>query len=138
MNPPLTGDAFRLYPSGYDPEELWQEVLSELRGQMLAATFNQWVLGGRALPEPCTPTFLVIVTPGEAARQWLTHRLYPVVARTTGYLAGGPVTLCFISRQRGNGRLGTAMRLPEREEEREEEVFPDSSSSSLQRSVNDE
>lgn len=101
------------YPSGHDAEGLWQAALCELREQMLAVTYDQWVRGGVVLASACTPTFLVIVAPGDAARQWLTYRLYPVIARTTGYLAGGPVTLCFISRQRGNGRLGTAMRLPE-------------------------
>lgn len=100
------------YPSGYDAEGLWQVALCELRPQMLAVTFDQWVRGGWVLASACTPTLLVIVAPGEAARQWLTYRLHPVIARTTAYLAGGPVTVCFISRGGGNGRLGTTMRLP--------------------------
>lgn len=78
------------------PEELWPQVLVALRLQMTALTFDAWLLGSQVVRRACTSGFWVIAVRNEYACDWLTHRLYPVIWRTTVAVAERQITLCFI------------------------------------------
>ena len=84
------------------PDELWQTALSELRGQMTKATFNSWLADSRVLTEVSTLHSLVIAVRNQYAREWLTHRLAPVIARTLAYITGGRVELHFVCNNYAN------------------------------------
>lgn len=88
-------------------EALWAEALAELRLQMLPVAYNRLLLGSQVLSAASTPTFWVIVARNEYACEWLTHRLYPMMARTATAVAGRPMMLCFIPGYwaRRNGQL---------------------------------
>ena len=82
--------------STYYLEKLWRLALAELRQQMTKVTFNAWLVDSYILAAPSTPTFWVVVVRNEYAWEWLTYRLFPVIARTIGGLVGDTVTICFI------------------------------------------
>jgi hypothetical protein len=84
----------------YSPEILWQIALGELQLQMTKATFNAWLLGSRAIPEASGPAFLTVSVRNQYAREWLTHRLQPLIARTLAGVAGYEVDVNFISKER--------------------------------------
>ena len=84
-------------PLPYDPEELWQVTLEELRLQMTRATFNQWLLGSTVVAEVSTPLFLTVAVRNRYAQEWLTHRLAPVISRTLAAAAGYRLQVRFVA-----------------------------------------
>ena len=79
------------------PRELWQATLEELKLQLTGPTFSTWLSDtqGVALREDT----LSVVTPTEYGREWLTHRLRPVIERALAQAAGRPLQVSFTSRQ---------------------------------------
>jgi hypothetical protein len=92
----MTEPVSRLYAAA--PEALWQEMLAELRPQMSASTFHNWLGGSHLLSRASTPGFWVVVVRNEYAWEWLTCRLYPVVGRTVAWVVGQEVMVCFVPR----------------------------------------
>ncbi len=80
------------------PGSLWQSTLAELRQQTAVVTFNTWLANSQVVVPACTPAFWVIAVRNEYACDWLSHRFYPVAARTAAAVAARPISLCFIPR----------------------------------------
>lgn len=78
------------------PSILWQTILRELQGQVSKVTFDTWLAGSTVLANASTAGALIVVVRNVYAAQWLTYRLYPVVARTAVAVAGKPVLIYFI------------------------------------------
>ena len=59
----------------------WEQIQQQLKNQMTAATYQQWLAlaTGRAEGETLT-----ITAPSEIGREWLDKRLRPMIERTTG------------------------------------------------------
>jgi len=66
------------------PQDLWQQALNDLRGQMVGSTFDAWLRGTQATGiEDGT---LIVNVKNEHAADWLENRLNGVVARTMSRL----------------------------------------------------
>ncbi len=78
------------------PPILWQAILRELQGQISKVTYDTWLAGSTVLANASTAGALIVVVRNVYAAQWLTYRLYPVVARTAVAVAGKPIFICFI------------------------------------------
>ena len=110
-------------PLRYDtPTILWQAILRELKPQVSKVTFDTWLAGSTVLTNASTAGALIVVVGNVYAAQWLTYRLYPVVARTAVAVAGKPIFICLIPKVvlrnvdcDSNCSLPAAMRLPEYE-----------------------
>ena len=63
---------------------------------MSKVTFDTWLAGSTVLANASTAGALIVVVRNVYAAQWLTYRLYPVVARTAVAVVGKPVFICFI------------------------------------------
>jgi hypothetical protein len=72
----------------------WKAVLGDLRLQMTQATFDTWLRDSR-LVRSTKDTFVVEVK-SVHAREWLEHRLLPVITRTLTRRAGHPVGIEFV------------------------------------------
>lgn len=83
-------------PPPYEPAQLWQEALAELRYQMTRAVFTSWLAGSYAIAAACSPDRLTVAVASFYAQEWLRYRLYPAVARTVKGLAGYSPTVCFV------------------------------------------
>lgn len=87
-------------PLRYDtPPILWQAILRELKPQVSKVTFDTWLAGSTVLTNASTAGALIVVVRNVYAAQWLTYRLYPVVARTAVAVAGKPIVICFIPKR---------------------------------------
>lgn len=88
------------FPQCYaTPPILWQAILRELQGQVSKVTFDTWLVGSTVLANASTAGALIVVVRNVYAAQWLTYRLYPVVARTAVAVAGKPIFICFIPKE---------------------------------------
>ena len=100
-------------PLRYDtPPVLWQAILRELQGQVSKVTYDTWLAGSTVLAKASTENALIVVVGNVYAAQWLTYRMYPVVARTAVAVAGRPVAVCFIPRTIRNDECDNSPRSP--------------------------
>jgi chromosomal replication initiation ATPase DnaA len=81
------------------PEEdelatLWQEVLESLRYQTVQSAFDAWLKPSRLIA--IKGNQVTIAVHNEAARQWLTHRLFIVIQRVMKQCLGWAVILNFV------------------------------------------
>ncbi len=83
-------------PPSYSPHELWQTALTELRQQMCEATFNLWLADSQVIAKVSHLSRMVIAVRNRYAKEWLTHRLHPVIARTVSGIAGHSVTIILV------------------------------------------
>lgn len=101
-----------MFHDSVTPAGLWLQVLVALRPQLIAATFDAWLVGSQVVSRACTPCFWVIAARNEYACEWLTHRLYPVIWRTTAAVTGRQITLCFIPQTSVRPLVGAYPPLP--------------------------
>lgn len=72
-------------------QELWQATLRELEQQMVRATFNAWLRDAELINRD-GDTFIIGVR-NEQAKDWILHRLRPVIERTLSLLADRPAVI---------------------------------------------
>ena len=73
---------------------LWKRALEELRHQMTRATFDTWLCNSRLVS--ADDSACVIAVHSGYARDWLAHRLKPIVARTLVAVLGHEVEVQFV------------------------------------------
>jgi hypothetical protein len=73
---------------------LWQEVLESLRYQTVQSAFDAWLKPSRLIA--IKGNQVTIAVHNEAARQWLTHRLFIVIQRVMKQCLGWAVILNFV------------------------------------------
>mgnify|MGYP001197030459 CR=1 FL=1 len=78
-------------------EALWQDTLSQLRLQMSRQTFDAW-LKGTAL-RTAGESVWTVECANSYARDWLENRLRTTMERAAGSVAGGKVTLNFVTQE---------------------------------------
>lgn len=77
----------------------WEAVLGDLQLQMTQATFDAWLRDSRLIR--CIGDTFVIEVKSAQAREWLTHRLRPVITRTLSRRTGHPVGVEFVVPEEG-------------------------------------
>ena len=85
-----------LPPLPFDPEALWLAALDDLQHETLKAVYDLWLRDTRAIPAASSPTRLTVAARDRRACEWISCRLYPVVARAVARAAGYPITLRFV------------------------------------------
>ena len=83
-----------------DASEAWQATLGELQLQMTKATFDTWLKSTYVVAYE-DGTF-IIATQNAYAKDWLEHKLAPVIKRTLGRIMDRSVELRFVVRTKGN------------------------------------
>ena len=83
-----------------DASEAWQATLGELQLQMTKATFDTWLKATYVVAYE-DGTF-IIATHNAYAKDWLEHKLAPVIKRTLGRIMGRSVELKFVVRTKGS------------------------------------
>ncbi len=81
-------------PPPNQPQQVWDEVLTQLRLQMTRQTFDAWL--NHTSPVSADDGIYVISVANEYARDWLENRLHGTVLRTLINVIGCPVQLKFI------------------------------------------
>lgn len=77
-------------------EQLWQSALTELRQQMLKATYQTWLADSQAVAAASTPDSLTVAVGNRQAQEWLAYRLRPPIVRTVSNLAGRRMAVRFV------------------------------------------
>jgi chromosomal replication initiator protein len=72
----------------------WEAALDDLRLQMTQATFDTWLKSSELVG--CEDDTFVVGVANTYARDWLEHRLLPVITRTLARRAGHPVDVEFV------------------------------------------
>jgi hypothetical protein len=78
---------------------LWRAALAELQLQMTQATFDTWLKGSELVR--CEGETFVVGVANTYAKDWLEHRLLPVITRTLARRAGHPVGVEFVAPEEG-------------------------------------
>jgi hypothetical protein len=78
---------------------LWRAALAELQLQMTQATFDTWLKGSELVR--CEGDTFVVGVANAYARDWLEHRLLPVITRTLARRVGHPVGVEFVAPEEG-------------------------------------
>jgi hypothetical protein len=78
---------------------LWRAALAELQLQMTQATFDTWLKGSELVR--CEGDTFVVGVANTYAKDWLEHRLLPVITRTLARRVGHPVGVEFVAPEEG-------------------------------------
>jgi hypothetical protein len=78
---------------------LWRAALAELQLQMTQATFDTWLKGSELVR--CEGKTFVVGVANTYAKDWLEHRLLPVITRTLARRVGHPVGVEFVAPEEG-------------------------------------
>ena len=78
---------------------LWRAALTELQLQMTQATFDTWLKGSELVR--CEGETFVVGVANTYAKDWLEHRLLPVITRTLARRVGHPVGVEFVAPEEG-------------------------------------
>jgi len=83
-------------------EDLWPDVLADLRNQTTAATFDTWLASTKIVSiqqSLDSPPLYTIEGANSQAVDWLKHRLKDVIERTLASVAGAPVNVTFVAKK---------------------------------------
>jgi hypothetical protein len=78
---------------------LWRAALAELQLQMTQATFDTWLKGSELVR--CEGETFVVEVANTYAKDWLEHRLLPVITRTLARRVWHPVGVEFVAPEEG-------------------------------------
>ena len=81
-------------PKLAETNQLWQAALSEMQLQMTQETFTTWLKPTRVLAHEDSTITIVVENP--YAKEWLDHRLRPIIERTLSSVAGKKLEVEFV------------------------------------------
>jgi hypothetical protein len=97
MTSPPEPESIPGYKRQPEARETWKQALSQMELQMTRATFDTWLNGSRGIGYQEDDQTLVVQVKNSYAVEFLTHRLGPVIERTTKSMFGVNIPVQFVT-----------------------------------------